>query len=132
MSKSTSHGTPRPDRPRLRFPKSARLRRSGEFKKVREQGRQAQGRFLRVGVLDEADGSKSVGIVTSRRVGGAVTRNKIRRRLREILRECLPQISAGLRVVVVAKPAAAEAEFPALRAEWLLLAGRLSIFARSE
>lgn len=87
---------------------------------------------MRVGVLNVSDGSKSVGIVTSRRVGGAVTRNKIRRRLREILRECLPQIAAGLRVVVVAKPAAAEAEFSGLRAEWLLLAGRLSIFARSE
>jgi len=85
-----------------------------------------------VGVLQAGDESKSVGVVTSRRVGNAVVRNRVRRRLREILRECLPRIASGLRVVVVAKPAAAGAEFGGLRAEWLLLAQRLSIFADSE
>lgn len=85
-----------------------------------------------MGVLQAGDESKSVGVVTSRRVGNAVVRNRVRRRLREILRECLPRIASGLRVVVVAKPAAAGAEFRGLRAEWLLLAQRLSIFADSE
>jgi ribonuclease P protein component len=73
------------------------------------------------------DQPAKAGIITSRRVGGAVVRNKVRRRLREILKSCLPQIPSGLLVVVVAKSAAAEASFEQLKAEWLLLARRLSI-----
>jgi ribonuclease P protein component len=68
-----------------------------------------------------------VGIITSRRVGGAVARNKVRRRLREILKSCITQIPAGFLVVIVAKSAAAEASFEQLKAEWLLLARRLAI-----
>jgi ribonuclease P protein component len=56
-----------------------------------------------------------------------VVRNKVRRRLREIIKASLPQIPAGFLVVLIAKSAAAEATFEQLRAEWLLLARRLSI-----
>lgn len=73
-----------------------------------------------------------IGVVTSRRVGCAVVRNRTRRRLREIARADLPWISPGLLVVIVAKSTAAAAPFDDLRAEWLLLARRLSIFADSE
>jgi len=73
-----------------------------------------------------------IGIVTSKRVGGAVVRNRTRRRLREICRSQLPLISPGLLIVVVAKSSAAEAPFADLKAEWLLLARRLSIFAGSK
>ena len=73
-----------------------------------------------------------IGIVTSKRVGGAVVRNRTRRRLREISRAHLPLVAPGLLVVVVAKSSAAEAPFADLKAEWLLLARRLSIFADSE
>ena len=63
-----------------------------------------------------------VGLVTSRRVGGAVTRNGIRRRMREIVRHARPQLIPGLWMVVVAKRLAADAEFGALRDEWTQLA----------
>lgn len=78
---------------------------------------------LRTGGVEPA----KAGIITSRRVGGAVVRNKVRRRLREIIKTCLAQIPAGLLVVVVAKSAADGASFEQLKAEWLLLARRLSI-----
>ena len=68
-----------------------------------------------------------MGLITSRRVGGAVARNRVRRRLREILKSCVTEIPDGYLVVVVAKSAAAEASFEQLKAEWLLLARRLSI-----
>ncbi len=69
-----------------------------------------------------------IGVVTSRRVGGAVQRNLVRRRLREIFRASRTRISDGLWLVVSAKHGAAEAGFSELRDEWLRLAGRLSIF----
>lgn len=67
-----------------------------------------------------------IGIVTSRRVGGAVVRNRVRRRLREIVRAHFP--AAGVWLVLVAKRATADATFEDLRGEWLRLGRRASIF----
>ena len=71
-------------------------------------------------------------VVVSRRVGPAVTRNKVKRRLREIYRHELPRLKQGLWLVITAKPAAATASLAALRSEWLRLGQRLSIFADSQ
>ena len=56
------------------------------------------------------------GFVVSRRVAkAAVTRNLVRRRLREIVRPHLPSIGSGYDLVLVARPAAATASFAQLR-----------------
>ena len=87
-----------------------------------------QGRLLRVAALDlHRDSESKVGIITSKRVGGAVIRNKVRRRLRELIRTILPDFPRGLLVVAVAKQPAAAASFEELKGEWLLLVRRLSI-----
>lgn len=69
--------------------------------------------------------------VVSKRVGQAVIRNRVKRRLREIFRTELPRLRAGLWIVVTAKPPAATASLTSLRSEWLRLGTRLSIFADS-
>jgi ribonuclease P protein component len=87
---------------------------------------------MRVGCFKLAEAKPTrVGIITSRRVGGAVVRNTVRRRLREIVRHSLPEIPAGWHLVIVAKSTASAATFDELRAEWLLLCRRLSIFPPS-
>lgn len=77
------------------------------------------------------DGATRFGLVTSRRVGGAVVRNGVRRRLREICRLHRPLVRPGFLVVVSAKSAAAAAGYKELQDEWLLLARQLSILPRS-
>ena len=47
------------------------------------------------------------GISTGRRVGSAVVRNRIRRRLRTILRQLIARVDAGWDVLIVARPNAA-------------------------
>lgn len=80
------------------------------------------------GVLKEdSDMDARIGIVTSRRVGSAVIRNRVRRRLREIFRAMRPQLLPGVSVVVVAKPPAANATFTALGEECSQLARRGAI-----
>lgn len=64
------------------------------------------------------------GFVTSRRVGGAVERNRTRRRLREIVRADRPRIAANCWVVLVARQQATRADFDQLRSEWRALAQR--------
>ena len=128
MSRSTSPDTQKPDSVGQRFPKYARLTETRDFAKVREQGKSIQASLIRVGLLrTEEVSSAKVGLITSKRVGGAVVRNKVRRRLRGIIKSCIAEIPPGFLVVIVAKSAAARATFEQLRAEWLLLARRLSI-----
>jgi ribonuclease P protein component len=81
--------------------------------------------MLVLGVLKgcgDADGR--VGIVTSKRVGGAVIRNLVRRRLREVFRAMRPRLIPGLWLVVVAKSSAAKATFAVLAEECSQLAQR--------
>jgi ribonuclease P protein component len=95
---------------------------------VRESGKAVQGRLLRLAIYCHlAEGAAKVGIITSKRVGGAVVRNRVRRRLRELVRHSLSHFPPGSLIVVIAKPAAAAASFEELRQEWLLLGRRLSI-----
>ena len=75
----------------------------------------------------EPDTVTRIGLVTSRRVGGAVVRNRVRRRLREMVRAARPRLHRGYWLVLVARQAAASASFDALRTEWLQLAQRSAL-----
>jgi ribonuclease P protein component len=57
------------------------------------------------------------GFVVSKGVGNAVVRNKVRRRLRHLVRPLLPTLPAGALLVVRALPAAASASFHTLGAD---------------
>ncbi|MEQ1852071.1 MAG: ribonuclease P protein component [Chthoniobacteraceae bacterium] len=117
-------------KPRLRFPKAARLTRVAEFARVRTEGRPVHGKLMMLGVLKGIDApGHRVGIVTSRRVGNAVLRNRVRRRLREVVRAARSRLVSGLWLVVVAKANAASATLSALTEEWTQLAKRGSIFS---
>jgi len=116
----------------LRFPKSARLTRDSEFQKMRREGQSFHGRFIVLSVLKNLPSAEvRVGLITSRRVGGAVVRNRVRRRLREIVRTARPHIVAGTWLTVVARQAAARATLQLLAAEWQQLAQRSFILAAS-
>jgi ribonuclease P protein component len=55
---------------------------------------------------DDADAETSAGFVVSRSVGSAVTRNRVKRRLRHLMRDRLPDVPRGARLVIRALPAA--------------------------
>ena len=71
------------------------------------------------------------GISTGRRLGGAVQRNRVRRRLREILRSSPDPVGQGWDMLIVARPASVEVTFDELRTalERLLAAVRASMTA---
>ena len=114
----------------LRFPKSRRLVLPSEFARVKSEGITERGSLLVIGALEIADADLfRAGFVTSKRIGGAVIRNRTRRRLREIVRKHQRELRHGIWFVVIARPAAAKANTTALEDEWLRLAGRASILA---
>jgi ribonuclease P protein component len=104
------------------------MRRSAEFEFTVRRGSRA-GRALLTGHLlvrgrDEAL-APLVGFVVSKAVGNAVVRNKVRRRLRSVLRGYLPTLPGGSLLVVRAHPQAASARQADLAAELDLVMGTL-------
>jgi ribonuclease P protein component len=121
---------PASDSARLSFPKTKRLTTPEEFGRVKSEGTAERGRFLVLGVFArEGEPRFRVGFVTSKRLGGAVTRNQVRRRLRDVVRTEQGRLRPGFWLVVVARPAAARASYAQLKDEWLRLAERASILA---
>ena len=114
---------------RATFPKSAKLTRSCEFSQVREAGHSASGKFFLLGCKrTTSDSPTRIGIITSKRLGNAVVRNRVRRRLREIVRLSRAHLEQGLWLVLVARRAAADAPLEILQQEWMRLGKRCSIF----
>ena len=114
----------------LTFPKSIRLQRSSDFLRVKSEGRAYSGRYLTLGVLKGCEATKT-GLITSKRVGKAVERNRVRRRLRELMRLTLPLWNSGVWVVAIARRSAVGARFDDLRREWMHLAGGAGILKES-
>ena len=119
-------------KPSLHFGKARRLTRPAEFARVKSDGAVQRGSFILLGILQlpaDEPGDFRAGFITSKRIGGAVVRNRVRRRLREIVRRHQHEILPHLCLVLIAKTTAARAEFAALEDEYLRLARRASILA---
>ena len=71
-------------------------------------------------------GRPRLGLSVSKKVGTAVKRNGVRRRLKEIFRSSLRELPENLDVVISARPAAAEATFSELYEEFLCALRRLN------
>jgi ribonuclease P protein component len=112
----------------LTLPRVRRLTRSAEFLRVKNEGGAHRGALMILGVLEtgSADAFRA-GFVTSKRIGGAVVRNRVRRRLREIVRRHQHRLRAGIWLVLIARPGVEKATYSGLEDEWLRLAKRASI-----
>ena len=110
------------------FPKTRRLTHRSEYERVKRHGITQPGKLLILNVMPMEDsGPWRAGFVTSGRLGGAVVRNRVRRRLREIVRRHQNELQQGVWFVTIARHEAASASYGALEDEWLRLARRASI-----
>ena len=114
---------------RLRFPKARRLTRGAEFARLKREGVSTAGRLLVFSVLAHGEGPARVGFIVTRKIGNAVARNLLRRRMRELFRTQSPPFREGMWLVVIARHRAAEADFAQLASEWTKLAGRTGLLA---
>ncbi len=117
----------------MRISRRHSMAQRAEFSRVKKRGHSKGGRFLVLATLeDESLPEHRWAFVTSRRVGNAVTRNKIRRRLRSIVSKRGERLRDRRYLVMIARYRAAEASFEELENEWLRLAKRLDILEGTE
>jgi ribonuclease P protein component len=104
-----------------------RLRKSGDFATAYREGRSFSSRLLVIRPRANGLPHNRYGFVTSRAVGKAVVRNKVRRRLREAVRS-LP-LKDGWDVVVIARRSAADATYREMRESLASLLARANVMA---
>lgn len=105
------------------------LKENAAFRRLYYKGKSAGNRYLVIYCARNRLEVTRVGLTVSTKLGHAVVRNRVRRRLREIVRhnqDCLP---SGYDLVIVARTAAVEAEFAALEKSFRTLTGRLGLSA---
>jgi ribonuclease P protein component len=105
--------------------KRTRLTDSPEFERVYRQGTAFRGKLFSVHAFPNELGTPRLGLSVSRKVGNAVTRNAVRRRLREVFHSCISEISENMDLVVSARAAAAEATFEELKEEFSKSLGKV-------
>ena len=107
--------------PRLDLPRACRLVRRAEYDAVYREGRRRSSREFTVFLRPNGLGYSRFGWSIKKALGGAVRRNRIRRRLREIARLHRREISPGWDIVIHPRSSAATANFSALAGELLRL-----------
>lgn len=94
------------------LPASERLRSNSEFQQVYQEGRSFPEGVVVLYLLRMPDLTvRQAGFSVSKKLGNAVMRNVVKRRLREAYRQHLPALPHGYRAIFVARRSAAEADF---------------------
>jgi len=97
-----------------------RIKKKKEFEKIRLEGEIYQSPLFGLAVLRNEDEDKKFGMIVSKKISlKAVDRNKIRRRLAEVIRKNLFQVDKGTRAIVLAKKKIIEAEIGEIEAEFV-------------
>ncbi len=103
------------------FPKDLRLLKRPEFRRVYEEGRRESARICTIFTRSNGLPQTRLGITTPSALGGAVVRNRIKRRLREVFRLNQSRIPGGWDVVLNPRPKIASMPFESLTREILRL-----------
>jgi ribonuclease P protein component len=110
---------------RLRLGRAMRLGQNRDFTRVRQQGERLALGCLIVNWHRLPDGeSPKLGVVTSRKIGGAVERSRARRLLRESFRQHQHEFAQPVELVLVARPSIAGRDFAGVERDFLAALNR--------
>lgn len=110
---------------RVRFSRS--LKQNSQFRRLYRRGKSAAGRCLVVYCRPNGTRENQIGITVNAKLGCAVVRNRLRRRLRECYRTHEEQFRPGYHMVIVARTRAVRASYGELEQALLSLAGQLGL-----
>jgi ribonuclease P protein component len=112
------------DSPPLRFPRACRLVRRSEYDAVYREGRRRSSREFTIFIRPNGQSVSRFGWSIKKTLGTAVRRNRIRRRIREIVRLHRQEMAPGWDIVIHPRSSAATANFSSLTEELLKLIPR--------
>ena len=108
--------------------RSSVLRTGRDYRRVLSTGERLSGKWVVLYVLPSEQHIR-IGFVCGRAIGGAVERNRCRRRLKEAWRSARARARGGFDIVMIARPEASAATMPALIEELAALLGRGGVIA---
>ncbi len=114
----------------MQFSKSLKL--NHLFRRLYQKGRSCANRYLVLYCRRNGTDENRIGLTVSGKLGHAVVRNRIRRRLREIYRLHEAEFRPGWDVVVVARSRAVDAPYRKLEQAYLSLAEQLGLLRKKE
>ena len=103
------------------------LKKARDFDRVFRQGRSVVGQEIILYVLRRPRPGRRVAFCVSKKLGPAVVRNRMRRRLREVYRLNREKLANRCDLILLARPATMKAPFQALERTFLHLAGRAGV-----
>lgn len=103
------------------------IKKNHEFQRLYHKGKSAASPFLAVYTRRNRGGGNRLGLTVGKKVGGAVTRNRVRRRIKEIYRLHEGELQTGCDLVVVARVRAAFSSYQQLEKSFLALADKLGL-----
>ncbi|MEG2869484.1 MAG: ribonuclease P protein component [Terrisporobacter sp.] len=94
------------------FNKTKGLKKDSDFRKVYKHGKSFANKYLVMYILENRSDLSRVGISVSKKVGNAIIRNKIRRRIKECYRLNVDEnVKAGYDIVFIARVSSNEVEY---------------------
>ena len=103
------------------------VKKNYEFRRMYAKGKSGVSSYLVVYYRKNRLGHNRLGVTVSTKLGHAVERNRMRRRLREVYRLHEAELLPGYDIVIVARSRAMEADFAELTRAFLTLAGRTGL-----
>lgn len=105
------------------------LKKNSDFRRLYSKGKSAVNPYLAVYCRKNRSDTNRLGYTVSTKLGHAVVRNRVRRRLREIYRLNAASLSSGWDIVVVARVRCVGAEYASIEAAFLDACRRLGLTA---
>ncbi|MCK8824528.1 ribonuclease P protein component [Fuchsiella alkaliacetigena] len=110
------------------FPKSERLTKNHQFKRVYEQGNSIANEFVVLYFLKNGGNKRRIGFSISKKIGKAVIRNRIKRIFKEIYRKNKNDLVSGIDLIIIARKGIAGASYKEIKAAVFNLFIRASLF----
>ena len=103
-----------------------------EFRRIYRKGRSAVSPYFVVYCLKNRAGASRLGVTVSKKLGHAVVRNRVRRRIREIYRLNLKKMKPGYDLVVVGRSRAVDAPYEKINGAFVRCLSQLGLLTEEK